>query len=478
MHGVLPNRSASKAFQSPKRAASGLLPSQPSIPCAHSLRQIPLTGITTLPRPSLPKDPQGDSLPSHSESDSEDYSFIREAQRRAIADSSASSEDLDTPLKGIRANQRTVFTSHKGKKRFWRLSEVDGKEEKEKVIKARIGRGCLWVGVMLEKHGMKPTKSSHYSVGITEELRSRWVGRGLYNHVPGTTGLYHPAELSETVKTSLWPDICPLTFNTAKETYSFARYRAHHPKSTWLRRPQHLSNHFKLVNSSFKTGFLYLKFPSKPHLLDGQKYILGLFVLLTSGSPLVVYMAKSRGIVDTDLLSNRHKKERNYREIADLRAVLTEEIWTSMENQAKDLTVKLFLTYEKNMLTAQSRYKQIKGCFEIMQVRYVVSELGKMKVLDILPAKWNTKSRFERNILKDLLCDALKIKGLGADQSQPDDSEENWFASELTRYQLHQPANTWERLFPTASSGSVYTAALTVATEPTRKLCKLARRLG
>lgn len=173
---------------------------------------------------------------------SDDYSFIKAAKIRAVEDSfSHSSEDLDLQPAESRT-RRVIFTAQRSAQR-WKMMEKDS------LVRVKVGRGCLWVGVELEQLGLKATKSGKYAVGITAEVRSRWVGRGVYNHIPGLLGMYKVADLSEMLKTSLWPSIFPLSFNTGTEAYSFARYRSQHPKSLWFRRSLHPPFKGKTVSS-------------------------------------------------------------------------------------------------------------------------------------------------------------------------------------------------------------------------------------
>ena len=214
---------------------------------------------------------------------------------------------------------------------------------------------------------------------------------------------------------------------------------------------------------------MYVKCLSRPHLLEGRRYAIGLFVLVTSWEPLVVYVAKTGGVLYQDLFSpSFHTCAPT--PIAHLQSILSAEAWTSLLSQASDFIIKLMLTYEKSVQLAQSRYSTsaLRGCFEVIQVRFVVSEELKLKILDVVPCKWSTKDHFERSIIKSCLCDALAIKGLADCPS--DDSAEVWFTEEITR---RSQANTWERVFPLPSSARTYGAALSLASDSTQSLCKL-----
>jgi len=205
-------------------------------------------------------------------------------------------------------------------------------------------------------------------------------------------------------------------------------------------------------------------------LLEGRRYAIGLFVLVTSWRPVVVYVAKTGGVIYQDLFSpSFHTCAPT--PIAHLQSVLSAEAWTSLLCQASDLVIKLVLTFEKSVQLAQSRYSTsaLRGCYEVMQVRFVVSEELKLKIFDVLPCKWSTKDHFERAIIKSCLCDALVIKGLAAD-CPSDDSTEAWFTEEIAR---RSQANIWERVFPLPISTRTYGAALSLASDSTQSLCKL-----
>lgn len=208
---------------------------------------------------------------------------------------------------------------------------------------------------------------------------------------------------------------------------------------------------------------------SKPHLIDGKRYALGLIVMVTSWTPLVMYMAKGVGVVYQDLFSHTSATF----PISRLQSTLPLEAWSFLLSQASDLTIKLMLTYEKPVQLAQSRYsaKALRGCFEVMQVRFVVNEKLKMKIWDVLPCKWDTNDHLERSIIKSFLCDAISIKGVSA-EFQPSEDSDNWFFEEVARHSQSQP-NVWERLFPLVSSHTAYSAALRLASDKTQSLCKL-----
>ena len=205
---------------------------------------------------------------------------------------------------------------------------------------------------------------------------------------------------------------------------------------------------------------------------------MGLFVMGTSWGPVVGYMAKGVGVVYQDLFSHTFGNSTPL-PISHLQSTLTPEAWSSLLSQAKDLVIKLMLTYEKSVQLAQSRYSAgaLRGCFEVMEVRFVVNEKLKMKVLDVLPCKWGTNDHFERSIIKSFLCDALTIKGLTVDFQPPAASSEDsghWFFEEAARHLQSQP-NIWERLFPLPASHSAYSAALPLASDQTQSLCKLVK---
>ena len=248
-------RVGSKGTLDRARPLSGVLKRQRSIPNSRETKLFLLSGRRTLPlethiqpvrkqESSPEEDPEPVPTDERTEPDtdedsvnSEDYSFIREAKARAIEDSyTHSSDDLDLKP-ALHLSRRVIFTAQRSSLR------------KGVTVRARVGRGCLWVGVALERLGVKGTKGRRYDVGITSELRNKWVGKGIYNHIPGVLGLYRVADLCEMLKTSLWPNIFPISFNSCKEAYSFSRYRSQHPKYLWLRRGLHPPFKVKTVSA-------------------------------------------------------------------------------------------------------------------------------------------------------------------------------------------------------------------------------------
>ena len=90
--------------------------------------------------------------------------------------------------------------------------------------------------------------------------------------------------------------ICPMSYLVQEDYEAFNAERERDTSSLWILKPVAAScgRGIKIVNStqrvSKKEGYLASKYVANPHLLNGLKYDLRVYVLVTSFNPLRIYM--------------------------------------------------------------------------------------------------------------------------------------------------------------------------------------------
>ena len=90
--------------------------------------------------------------------------------------------------------------------------------------------------------------------------------------------------------------IAPISYLIQEEHEAFLAERDRDPSALWILKPVAAScgRGIKIINStqrvSKKEGMLACKYIANPHLLNGLKYDLRVYVLVTSFNPLRIYM--------------------------------------------------------------------------------------------------------------------------------------------------------------------------------------------
>ena len=213
-------------------------------------------------RPSGSKELQSDASDSSDHDSSQEYSFLAAAKKRAIEEDSCSSSSSSHEV--LPAAQHYFATRTKGtvllftndRKKYVRFSASPEKEWQfertdEVKVTARVAGGCLWLGVCLELNGLVASRSRFPAVRLTVKYQPRCVSEvGVYNHIPGSAALYRQDRFLATIQSGLWPEVVPLSFNTAQETFSFSRYRSAHPKSLWIRKALEGKSKLKVIPAS------------------------------------------------------------------------------------------------------------------------------------------------------------------------------------------------------------------------------------
>lgn len=92
--------------------------------------------------------------------------------------------------------------------------------------------------------------------------------------------------------------IAPMSFVLSEDFEEFQKDRAQYPNELWILKPVAAScgRGIKIVDSSMnvspssREGMLASRYISNPHLINGLKYDLRVYVLVTSYCPLKIYV--------------------------------------------------------------------------------------------------------------------------------------------------------------------------------------------
>lgn len=157
----------------------------------------------------------------------------------------------------------------------------------------------------LEYNGFKETSTSKFNLYISGSIRPRILLEmdeyQKYNHYPGSWQLGRKDNLWRNVskmRRSYGEDFgfCPNTYLLPEDLDRFLRDREDHPKQLWIKKPvasacgrgiRVLSNKSRLMR---KHGYLISAYISNPHLINGLKYDLRLYVCVTCYDPLRIYL--------------------------------------------------------------------------------------------------------------------------------------------------------------------------------------------
>ena len=121
------------------------------------------------------------------------------------------------------------------------------------------------------------------------------------NHFPGSTQLGRKDLLWRNISRmrSKFPKdfiVAPISYLINEEYEAFLAERDRDPTALWILKPVAAScgRGIKIINSTQrvnkKEGMLACKYIANPHLLNGLKYDLRVYVLVTSFNPLRIYM--------------------------------------------------------------------------------------------------------------------------------------------------------------------------------------------
>lgn len=195
-------------------------------------------------------------------------------------------------------------------------------------------------------------------------------------------------------------------------------------------------------------GFIISEYISNPHLIEGLKYDLRVYVLVTSFDPLVIYMYEdglARFATDKFTLDSKHydnnfvhltnysvqKKSETYTQnksrssnnlkaskwsLKTLQRVFEEhgKDYKSVKARMKDLIIKTIISADyriNDAMKAGTKYKDI--CFELYGFDIIIDANLKPWILEVnISPSFSSSSPFDKNLKTKLICDALTIVGV------------------------------------------------------------------
>lgn len=314
---------------------------------------------------------------------------------------------------------------------------------------------------VLEFNGFKETDGDDFTLylssDITPKLLLEFDAYQKYNHYPGSWQLGR--------KDNLWRnfvkmrrsfgeeyDFCPQTFVFPEDFVRFQREREARPSDLWILKPaasacgrgiRVLSNKSKVKN---KTGYLVSSYISNPHLLNGLKYDLRLYVCVTSYDPLRIYLyreglvrfaseeyttAKSsvtqRFVHLTNYSVNKRASTYKFNKRADHDSEGNKWSHTAYKRKlaeqgidpeavfarVKDVIVKTIISAEANIANSVIQYTKNRGnCFETYGFDVLLDETLRPWLMEVnVSPSLNSGSPLDRRIKASLIADVYTLIG-------------------------------------------------------------------
>jgi tubulin polyglutamylase TTLL4 len=200
-----------------------------------------------------------------------------------------------------------------------------------------------------------------------------------------------------------------------------------------------------------KKGFVISEYISDPHLIQGLKYDLRIYVLVTSFDPLVIYMYDDglvRFATEKYTLDEAHfedsfvhltnysvqKKSETYTQnksrtstglnsskwsLRTLQKVFEDhdKDYDTVKKRMQDLIVKTMISVENPINTALHKGTKHKGnkniCYEIYGFDIIIDADLKPWILEVnISPSFSSSSPFDKNVKTKLICDTLTIVGV------------------------------------------------------------------
>ena len=315
---------------------------------------------------------------------------------------------------------------------------------------------------VLHYNGFTETEDSDFTLYLSSDITPKILldfdPYQRYNHHPGSWQLGR--------KDNLWRnishmrrlhgseyDFCPMTFLLPEDFPRFQREREVRPSELWILKPSAsacgrgirvLSNKSKIKN---KPGYLISHYISNPHLLNGRKYDLRLYVCVPSYDPLRIYLYKEglvrfcteeyttaktsvsqRYVHLTNYSVNKHGA--TYRPNHDTPAEdKTAHKWSHSVYRArlidlgidpepvfariKDLIVKTIIAGEPAIVNAALQYTRCRGvCFETYGFDVLLDDTLRPWLMEVnVSPSLNSNSPLDKRIKTALIADIYTLLG-------------------------------------------------------------------
>ncbi|KAL3874224.1 hypothetical protein ACJMK2_037269 [Sinanodonta woodiana] len=204
------------------------------------------------------------------------------------------------------------------------------------------------------------------------------------NHFPGSGYITNKVSLATSQSQSI-----PMAFRIPKDKDKFLKHIKDNPGKMWV---QKNNNHRGIKILTVKEldleseGSFLQEYVSKPLLIDGRKFDIGIYTILTSVDPLRIYIVKGdilvrfcsqdyhpfdAQIVDKYVVGDDYTPMWKYFEHFDL---ITGKNATKAWSQIYDTIQTIYLEKERLLLSAADKYKTTRNFFEMVRFDFVLDE--------------------------------------------------------------------------------------------------------
>jgi len=315
---------------------------------------------------------------------------------------------------------------------------------------------------VLDYNGFAETEEGDFTLYLSSDITPKVLldfdPYQRYNHHPGSWQLGRKDNLWRNIshmKRAFGPeyDFCPATFLLPEDFPRFQRERDAHPNALWILKPaasscgrgiRVLSNKSRV---KCKPGYLVSHYISNPHLLNGRKYDLRLYVCVPSYDPLRIYLYKE-GLVRfcseeyttaKTSVSQRfvhltnysvNKQAATYRPNRDNKAEDSQshkwphtayrrrlvDLGIDPEmvfSRVKDLIVKTIISAEPAIVNASLQYTRHRGvCFETYGFDVLLDETLRPWLMEVnVSPSLNSGSPLDKRIKAALIADIYTLIG-------------------------------------------------------------------
>lgn len=315
----------------------------------------------------------------------------------------------------------------------------------------------------LKYAGFEQTKSHKFNI-IVSKVPSpqslRWLSRfQRFNHFPGAWNLGRKDNLWRNVwrmKRGFGSDyeICPMTYLFPED---YARFQSDkemaEPNALWILKPAASScgRGIKVISRKTKLkrkhGYIVSKYVSNPHTLNGFKYDLRIYVLVTCFNPLRIYMFKdglARFATETyscnsktikkrymhltnysvnrkapSFQVNTHSQQDNDGSKWSLRAWAAKmtELGVDMKllmSRIQDVVIKALIAAESpimNKLAASTPHRNV--CFELYGFDILIDDKMRPWLLEVnVGPSLSSSAPIDKRIKTTLMCDIYTLVGI------------------------------------------------------------------
>jgi tubulin polyglutamylase TTLL4 len=351
--------------------------------------------------------------------------------------------------KASRINERAV-----------QCKDLEGKHLYFKISESVHTYNCM-VNALVHA-GFNQINTSSYNIKIsgvpTPKLLRKFNQYQKTNHFPGIWQIGRKDNLWRNIykmrrKFGKDYEICPKTYILPEDYSRFQADTEENPKGLWILKPSASScgRGIRLVSSnthlSKKTSHIVSKYISNPHIINGFKYDLRVYVCVTSFDPLRIYIyndglvrfATEKYAVDKRNLKKRYvhltnfsvnKRSEKFVKNKDpgvdgegskwsLKALQKafKELglnYESILNEIEDVIIKALISIEPHIVNTMNQTNKYKNmCFEVYGFDILLDQNLKPWLLEVnVCPSLSSSSPLDKKIKTSLMCDMFTMVGI------------------------------------------------------------------